>query len=89
MESFGKKNCHGLEVSDPNLERSGAKDAKVEESEDNLVQVSVRKFESFGRESCAAIFKKFYFSPQQAGFVIRASKNYNHIEIIHHLRLYI
>ena len=53
MESFGKENCNGLEVSGPNLESSGTKDAKVEESEDSLVEVSVPKFESFVKEECS------------------------------------
>ena len=53
MESFGKKNCHGLEVSDPNLGSSGTKDAKVEESEGSLVTYSVPKFESFVKEECS------------------------------------
>ena len=53
MESFGKKNCNGLEVSDPNLESSGTKDAKVEESEGSLDGTTVPNFESFGRGRCA------------------------------------
>ena len=53
MESFGKENCNGLEVSDPKLESFGTKDAKVEELEGSLVGDSVPKFESFGRESCS------------------------------------
>ena len=55
MESFGKKNCHGLEVSDPNLGSSGTKDAIVEELEGSLVRDSVPKFESFGGESCSEL----------------------------------
>lgn len=53
MESFGKENCHGREVSDPNLESSGTKDVKVEESEGSLVVDSVPKFESFVKEECS------------------------------------
>ena len=52
MESFGKENCNGLEVSDPRLESFGTKDAKVEELEGSLVGDSVPKFESFVKESC-------------------------------------
>ena len=55
MESFGKENCNGLEVSDPKLESFGTKDAKVEELEGSLVGDSVPKFESFGRESCSEL----------------------------------
>ena len=55
MESFGKENCNGLEVSDPKLESFGTKDAKVEEVEGSLVRDSVPKFESFGRESCSEL----------------------------------
>ena len=55
MESFGKENCNGLEVSDPRLESFGTKDAKVEELEGSLVRDSVPKFESFGRESCSVL----------------------------------
>ena len=55
MESFGKENCNGLEVSGLNLESSGTKDAKVEELEGSLVGDSVPKFESFGRESCSEL----------------------------------
>ena len=55
MESFGKENCNGLEVSDPKLESFGTKDAKVEELEGSLVRDSVPKFESFGRESCSEL----------------------------------
>ena len=36
MESCGRENCDGLEVSGPNLESCGTKDAKVEESEGNF-----------------------------------------------------
>ena len=53
MESFGKENCNGLEVSGPNLESSGTKDAKVEESESSLVGDSVPKFKSFVKEECS------------------------------------
>ena len=53
MESFGKENCNGLEVSDPKLESFGTKDAKVEESEGTLVGDSVPKFESFVKEECS------------------------------------
>ena len=53
MESFGKENCNGLEVSDPKLESFGTKDAKVEELEGGLVGDSVPKFESFGKEECS------------------------------------
>ena len=53
MESFGKENCHGLEVLNPNLESSGTKDAKVEKPEGSLVGDSVPKFESFVKKSCA------------------------------------
>ena len=53
MESFGKENCNGLEVSCPNLESSGTKDAKVEESESSLVGDSVPKFKSFVKEECS------------------------------------
>ena len=52
MESFGKENCNGLEVSDPKLESFGTKDAKVEELEGSLVGDSVPKFESFVKKSC-------------------------------------
>ena len=55
MESFGKKNCHGLEVSDPNLESYDTKDAKVEESEGSLVRDSVPTFESFVKEECSEL----------------------------------
>ena len=55
MESFGKENYNGLEVSDPKLESFGTKDAKVEELEGSLVGDSVPKFESFGRESCSEL----------------------------------
>ena len=55
MESFGKENCNGLEVSDPKLDSFGTKDAKVEELEGSLVGDSVPKFESFGRESCSEL----------------------------------
>ena len=55
MESFGKENCNGLEVSDPKLDSFGTKDAKVEELEGSLVGDSVPKFESFGRESCGKL----------------------------------
>ena len=55
MESFGKENCNGLEVSDPRLESFGTKDAKVEELEGSFVRDSVPKFESFGRESCSEL----------------------------------
>ena len=55
MESFGKENCNGLEVSDPKLESFGTKDAKMEELEGSLVRDSVPKFESFGRESCSEL----------------------------------
>ena len=55
MESFGKENCNGLEVSDPKLDSFGTKDAKVEELEGCLVGDSVPKFESFGRESCSEL----------------------------------
>ena len=55
MESFGKENCNGLEVSDPKLHSFGTKDAKVEELEGSLVGDSVPKFESFGRESCGEL----------------------------------
>ena len=54
MESFGKENCNDFKVSGPNLESFGTEDAKMEESEGTLVGDSVPKFESFGRESCAA-----------------------------------
>ena len=53
MESFGKKNCHGLEVSDPNLESSGTKDAKVEETGNSFVGFADPKFESFVKEECS------------------------------------
>ena len=53
MESFGKENCNGLEVSDPKLESFGTKDAKVEELEGTLVGDSVPKFESFVKEECS------------------------------------
>ena len=53
MESFGKENCNDLKVSGPNLESSGTKGAKVEESEDSLVEVSVPKFESLFEENCS------------------------------------
>ena len=53
MESFGKENYNGLEVSDPKLESFGTKDAKVEELEGSLVGDSVPKFESSVKESCA------------------------------------
>ena len=53
MESFGKENCNGLEVSDQKLESFGTKDAKVEESEGSLVGDSVPKFESFIKEECS------------------------------------
>ena len=52
MESFVTKNCNDVEVSGPNSESSGTKGAKVEVSEDSLVEVSVPKFESFVKESC-------------------------------------
>ena len=53
MASFGKENCNGLEVSCPNLESSGTKDAKVEEAESSLVGDSVPKFKSFVKEECS------------------------------------
>ena len=53
MESFGKENCNGLEVSDPRLESFGTKDAKVEELKGTLVGDSVPKFESFVKEECS------------------------------------
>ena len=53
MESFGKENCNGLEVSDPKLESFGTKDAKVEKLEGGLVDASVPNFESFVREECS------------------------------------
>ena len=53
MESFGKKNCNGLEASGPTLESSGTKDAKVEESEGSLVGDSFPNFESFVKEECS------------------------------------
>ena len=53
MASFGKENCNGLEVSGPNLEGSGTKDAKVEESDGSLVGNSGPKFESFVKEECS------------------------------------
>ena len=53
MESFGKENCNGLEVSDPRLESFGTKDAKVKELEGSLVGDSVPKFESFVKEECS------------------------------------
>ena len=53
MENFGKENCHGLEDLNPNLESSGTKDAKVEESDGSLVTYSVPKFESFVEEKCS------------------------------------
>ena len=55
MESFGKENYNGLEVSDPKLESFGTKDAKVEELEGSLDRDSVPKFESFGRERCSEL----------------------------------
>ena len=53
MESFGKENCNGLEVSDPKLESFGTKDAKVEELEGSLVGDSVPKFESSVKQKCS------------------------------------
>ena len=53
MESFGTENCNSLEVSGPKLESFGTKDAKVEESEDSLVELSVPKFKSFVKEECS------------------------------------
>ena len=53
MESFGKENCNGLEVSDPKLESFGTKDAKVEELEGSLVGDSVLNFEGFVKEECS------------------------------------
>ncbi len=53
MKSFGKENCHGLEVSGPNSESSCTKGAKVEESEDSLVGVLVPTFESFVKKECS------------------------------------
>ena len=52
MESFSKENCNDFKVSGPNLESFGTEDAKIEESEDSLVEILVPKFESFVKESC-------------------------------------
>ena len=70
MESFGKKNCHGLEVSDPNLGSSGTKDVKVEESEGSLVTYSIPKFESFVKEECSDLI----FSDERSSKVDGRSK---------------
>ena len=70
MESFGKENCNGLEVSDPKLESFGTKDAKVEELEGCLVGDSVPKFESFVKEECS----EFIVSDERSSKVDGRSK---------------